>query len=91
MRFYTLLSFQHVILYLFPTAVFILLFGLALAYSHLHGMDTERRKKRIHTRYPEGIEDMHSPFPFSLILIILGTVLWVFFYILGVGLLEVKI
>ena len=91
MRFYTLLSFQHVVLYLFPTAVFILLFGLALSYSHLHGKDTERRKKRIHTRYQEGIEDMHSPFPLSLILIILGTVLWVFFYILGVGFLEVKI
>jgi hypothetical protein len=91
MRFYTLLNFQHVVLYLFPTLVFILLFGIALAYSNLQGTDTEKGKKKIHTRYPEGIEDMQSPFPLSLILIILGTVLWVFFYILGVGILEVKI
>ena len=91
MRFYTLLNFQHVVLYLFPTAVFILLFGLALGYTHFHGKDEEERKTRIHTRYPDGIEDRDAPFPLSLMLIILITVLWVFFYILGVGLPEVKI
>jgi hypothetical protein len=55
MRFYDLLNFQHIMLYAFPTLVFIVIFGLFLAYSHL------------------------------------GTVIWVFLYILVTGLLEVKI
>jgi len=80
-----------VVLYVFPTLLFILLLGLALSYSHFHSKDSQERKIRIHSRYPEEIEDREAPFPLSLILIIAGTILWAFFYILGTGLLGVKI
>jgi len=91
MRFYTLLNFQHVILYLIPSLIFILIFGLALGYSHFYGNDSEKRKERIHNRYPGDIEEREAPFPLSLILIIAGTILWAFLYIIGTGLLGVKI
>ena len=67
------------------------IFGLALGYSHLCGKDTEERKKKIIYRFPEGIEDRDAPFPLSMLLIIAGAIFWVIFYILGIGLLGVKI
>ena len=91
MRFYTLLNAQHVILYIFPTLIFILLFGLALGYSHFHTKDSEERKKKTYQTFPEGLEEREAPFPLSLILIITGTLAWAFFYILGTGLIGVKI
>lgn len=91
MRLFSLLSFQHIILYLFPTLVFMVIFGLALAYSHLKSDDAEERKKKIIYRFPEGIEDRDAPFPLAMILIIAGTIIWVLLYILGTGLLGVKI
>lgn len=91
MRLFALLNFQHTVLYLFPALIFILIFGIALAYSHFHTKHSEERKTKIHSRYPEDIEDRDAPFPLALILIIVGTALWSFFYILGTGLLEVKI
>ena len=91
MRFFHLLSFQHIMLYIFPTLVFTIIFGLALKFSHLNSADAERRKKEILYRFPDDIEDRDAPFPLSMILIIAGTVLWVFFYILFTGLLGVKI
>ena len=63
MRFFNLLNFQHVILYVFPTLIFIVMFGLALAFSHLKSDDSEDRKKKIIYRFPEGIEDRDAPFP----------------------------
>jgi hypothetical protein len=91
MRFFNLLNFQHVILYVFPTLIFIVMFGLALAFSHLKSDDSEDRKKKIIYRFPEGIEDRDAPFPLVMTLTIAGTVIWVFFYILGTGWLGVKI
>jgi hypothetical protein len=91
MRFFSLLNFQHIILYLFPTLIFIWIFGLALAFTHLRSEDAEARKRKIIYRFPEGIEDRDAPFPLSMMLIIAGSVIWVFFYILITGLLEVKI
>ena len=91
MRLFNLLSFQHIVLYIFPTLVFMVIFGLALAYSHLKSDDAEEKKKKIIYRFPEGIEDRDAPFPLAMILIIAGTIIWVFFYILGTGLLGVKI
>ena len=91
MRLFNLLNFQHIMLYLFPTLIFILIFGLALAFSHLESDDAKERKKNITYRFPEDIEDRDAPFPLSMMLIIAGTVIWVFFYILVTGLLGVKI
>jgi len=91
MRFFELLNFQHMMLYIFPTLVFIVVFALALGYCHYQTKDSEERKNRIIYRYPEGIEDRDAPFPLAMFLIIAGTVLWSFFYILGTGLLGVII
>jgi len=91
MRFFHLLSFQHIMLYIFPTLIFMVVFGLALGYSHLRSEDAEKRKQKIIYRFPEGIEDRNAPFPLAMMLIIAGTLAWVFFYIVGTGLLGVKI
>lgn len=91
MRHFNLLNFQHIMLYVFPALLFMVIFGLALAYSHLRGKDAEKRKKNIIYRFPEEIEDRDAPFPLSMILIITGVVIWVFFYILAHGLLGIKI
>ena len=91
MRFFDLLNFQHVMGLLFSTLIFMLIFGLALAYSHLKSDDAEERKKKIIYRFPEGIEDRDAPFPLFMTLTIAGSVIWVFFYILVTGLLGVKI
>jgi len=91
MRFFALLNFQHIMLYLFPTLTFILLFGIGLAYSHFNAKDVKERTEKIIHTYPEGIEERNAPFPLVLILIIMGTLLWAFFYILGHGIWRIKI
>jgi hypothetical protein len=91
MRFFDLLNLQHVVLFLFPTLVFIVLFGLALAYSRFHTPKEENRTKEITYVFPDGIEDRRAPFPLALTLIIIGTVIWGFLYILVSGLLGRKI
>lgn len=91
MRLFDLLSFQHVMGYVFPTLIFILIFGLFLAYSHLESDDAKERMQKIIYRFPEDIEDRDAPFPLAMMLIIAGTLIWVFFYILLTGLLGVKI
>ncbi len=91
MRFFSLLNIQHVFLYIFPTLVFIVLLGLALGYTHFRQKNSEDRMIRIHRKYPEEIEERDSPFPLILILVIIGTFIWGFCYILGHGLMGVKI
>lgn len=91
MRFFQLLNFQHLILAVFPTLIFIILLALALGHSHFKGSDSEDRKRRIIYRYPERIEDRNAPFPLVMTLIVAGVVAWAFFYILLHGLLGVKI
>ncbi|MFZ0132460.1 MAG: hypothetical protein WAK95_07945 [Desulfobacterales bacterium] len=91
MRFFDLLNFQDIMVYLFSALIFILLFGLFLAYSHFHTHDSEERKTRVQYRFPAGIGDRYAPFPLAMGLTIIGTVLWGFLYILFTGLLEVKI
>ena len=91
MRFYQLLNFQHVVLFVCSTLVFVVILGLSLAESHWHSKNAEIRKQRVYYRYPDDIEDKNAPFPFFMTLIIAGTVFWGIFYILGSGLLGVKI
>jgi hypothetical protein len=90
-RFFELLNFQQVMAYIFLTLVFILIFGLALAYSHLKSDDAKEREQKIIYRFPGGIEDRDAPFPLAMTLVIAGTLIWLFFYILLTGLLGVKI
>jgi hypothetical protein len=91
MRFFELLNFQHLMLALFPTLIFIILLALALGHSHFRRPDSDERKRKIIYKYPDGIEDRNAPFPLVMTLIIAGTVVWAFFYILFYGLLKVKI
>jgi len=91
MRYFALLNFQHVVLYIFPTLVFVVLLGLSLGYAAFHREDNEARTGRIVQRYPAGIEERDAPFPLALTLIIAGTLVWALGYILAVGLLEVRI
>ena len=79
------------VLYLLPAFVFLFIFGTALAYSHFNTRDSEARQKKIYGQYVEGFETRNGPFPLSLVLIIIGTVFWAFFYILIIGLLGVRI
>ena len=91
MRFFALLNFQHVILYVFPTLIFIIMFGLALAKSYFKRADSVERLITVHGRYPDDIEDKNAPFPIALTLIIIGTVVWAVLYILFNGLMGVQI
>lgn len=93
MRLFTLSNFQDIILYLFPTLVFMILFALGLAYARfrVRGPEDEDREDRIIYRFPAGIEDRDVGFPLVMILIIAGTAVWAVLYILMYGLLGVRI
>ena len=91
MRHFDLLNFQHILLWLIPTVLFIIVFAVGLGYMHLHGRDSEQRKSRIIYRYPGDIEDRDAPFPLVMMLIVAGTVAWVFFYMVFIGLSPIKI
>ena len=91
MRFFELVNLQDVVLYFFPAVLAILILGLSLGYAHFHTARSEERMRRSYYKFPEDIEDRQAPFPLPLILIIAGTVVWAFFYILVIGLWGVKI
>ncbi len=91
MRFFDLLNLKHIILYFFPAVLAIFIIGIALGYVHFRTSSSDERMKRSHYTFPEEIEDREAPFPLSLILIIAGTVVWAFFYILVIGLWRVRI
>ena len=91
MRFYELLGFQHTMAWLFPTLLFMVVFGVGLSFAHLRGKDSESCKKTITGRYADGIEERDAPYPLVMMLIIAGTFIWGFFYIVMHGVLGVNI
>jgi hypothetical protein len=91
MHYFTLRDIQHFILYFFPAFITVFLIGIGLAFTHFRTRRSEENKDKILHEYNEGIQDKNSPFPLILILVIAGTVIWAFFYILVTGLMEVKI
>jgi hypothetical protein len=91
MRLYAVLNFQDIIVYLFPTLIFVLVFVLALSYAHFRTKRSEEKGNRVYHRFPEEIEERHGPFPIVLVLTIAGAIVWGFLYILVIGLLGVKI
>jgi hypothetical protein len=91
MRLYALLNSQDIVLYLFPTFVFVLLFGLALSGAFFRTRLSDEKEKQVGYKFPEGIEEGGGAFPMVLVLTIAGTIIWGFFYILAIGLLEVRI
>jgi hypothetical protein len=96
MRFFVFSNWQDIVLYLFPTLIFIVVFALALSFSHLRMRQSEdksedKEDKKEGFVFPEELEERRSPFPAALTLIIAGTVLWAFFYILFTGIMEAAI
>ena len=69
MRLFALSNFQDIILYLFPTLIFMILFGVGLAYTHFQGKDDREREETVIYRFPDGIEDRDAPFPLMMTLI----------------------
>lgn len=91
MRYFELLGLQHVILFVFPALIFMILFYLGITRTHFHGKDSkERLTKSVHS-YPHGLESRNAPFPLILILIVAGFLIWTFLYTIGTGTLGVKI
>jgi hypothetical protein len=86
MRFFNLLNIQHLVIAVFPALLSVVLVGIALSFSSFGGKNSEERLTRVTGTYPDGIEERDAPFPLFLFLVILGTVLWGFGYILMVGL-----
>lgn len=91
MRFFDLLNFQHTMAWLFPASIFMVIFGLALAFSHLRAENSQRRKNEIYGEYADDLKTRNAPFPLSMLLIVAGVFIWGFFYIVLHGVLEVKI
>jgi hypothetical protein len=88
MRFFELLNLQHVFGYIFPTIVFMLIFGIGLGYTHFR---SDKKPPGPGHKFVDGLEDGHSPFPLIMVLIIAGTFIWAVGYILMYGLTEVKL
>jgi len=91
MRYFDLLGVQHFIMYLFPALAFVVLFVMGLGFYYFHRKDSKARETRIIEQYPGGIQGRNAPFPLVLILTITGAVIWVFAYIVLIGVLGVKI
>lgn len=91
MRFFPLEGFRDIILFLFPTLIFMILMYVGWSRSYFKSKDSAEREKRIYHSYPDGLEDRNAPFPLILFLIIVGYVLWAVFYMLGIAILGVKI
>lgn len=91
MRLFDLLGFQHVMAYIFIGLLFMVVFGIGLAYVHFRSPDDRRRKVEITARFPEGLAERNAPFPLVMVLIIVGVVIWGFVYTLLHGVLGVKI
>ena len=91
MRYFELLGLQHVILFIFPTLIFMILFYLGITHSHFRGKKSKEKLTKIVHSYPAGLESRNAPFPLILILIIASFIIWTFLYTLGTGILGVKI
>ena len=91
MRLFELRNLQDIVLFLFPALVFVLLFGLGLAFSHIKRKDSEERETRIIEEYIDEIRGRNAPFPLMLHLVIIGTVIWGVLYIVLTGVWGVRI
>ncbi|MEJ2155117.1 MAG: cbb3-type cytochrome c oxidase N-terminal domain-containing protein [Desulfobacteraceae bacterium] len=91
MQYFGLRNFQHFVLYLFPTLLFIVVFGIGLSRMHFKQKDAEEKMNKTVHSYPGGIEERNGPFPLVLILILFGTIVWGFLYIIFYGVLEVRV
>ena len=91
MRYFYLLGVQHFAMYLFPALASIVLFIIGLGFYYINRKDAKEREMRIIEEFPGGIQGRNAPFPLVAILILVGTIIWVFAYIVLIGILEVRI
>ena len=91
MRYFTLLGIQHFVMYLFPALATIVLFIIGLGFYYINRKDAKEREMRIIEEFPGGIQGRNAPFPLVALLILVGTIIWVFAYIVLIGILEVRI
>lgn len=91
MRFFDLLNLQHLALFFFPTVIFIILLAVALGTTYFHTKDSEKSIQEIHHVFPGDIGERDGPVPLVLILIIVGFIVWAFFYTLGRAIIGVAI
>jgi hypothetical protein len=91
MHYFELRNFQHLVLYFFPTLLFVVVFGIGLSRMHFRQKDSEAKMHKIVHSYPGGIQERNAPFPLVLILILFGTILWGLLYIILYGVLGIRI
>ncbi len=91
MRFFELLNFQHVAALVLIAIIFMILFGVGLAFMPLINPKDNGGQVKIIQKFADGINKGNGPFPMIMALIIAGTVVWAFLYILFYGLSEVKL
>jgi hypothetical protein len=90
MRFFDFLGFQHLVLYLFPAVLFILLFFAGLKFSYIETRRSQERESTIIEKFPDGVEGREAPFPLVLSLTIAGAIVWGLLYIFFIGTRGVK-
>ncbi len=89
MRFFELLNLQHVFALFIVAIIFLILFGVALAFIPTSGPISKALNIKKTQDFPDGIGKAEGPFPLIVSLIIGGTFLWALFYILYYGFSEV--
>jgi len=89
MRFFELLNIQHVVALVIVAIIFLILFGVALAFIPMSGSKERAVKVKAIQVFADGIEKAEGPFPLIISLVIAGVILWALFYILFYGFSEV--
>ena len=91
MHYFEVRNIQYFVMYFFPGLLAVFLIGVGLAFTHFRSRDSVEQDKEALYEFPGGVRDARNPFPLILLLVIVGTVIWAFFYILAMGLFEVRI
>ncbi len=91
MRFFELLNYQHMFVSILVALIFMILFGVGLAFMPLVNPKISAEKSNESHSFNDGIEEGEGPFPLIIALIIIGTFSWALFYILYYGFSEVNI
>lgn len=89
MRFFELLNTQHVFALIIVAMIFLILFGVALAFIPMSGPIAKALNIKATQHFADGIGKAQGPFPLIIALIIGGTFLWALYYILYYGFSEV--
>lgn len=89
MRFFEILNAQHVAALIIIAIIFLILFGVALAFIPSSGSINKVFNIKAIQHFADNIEKAEGPFPLIITLLIAGTILWALFYILFYGFSEV--